>query len=123
MQQELGQHTHDAHNNGRLGSCDDVAHSAERGHQSVEFRADHELNQPGQHQHVKHLANELVEALSEVGQGQAGVREHLAVLVLQEVGEDGQHLLHCLFAGVWILVSAQVGQGPCDVPQKCDWYD
>lgn len=89
-------------------------------YQDIEFWAGHELNQPGQHPHVNHLANALDAALGEVGQSPAGVREHLVVLVLQELGEDGQHLLHRFFAGVRVLVSAQVGQGPCDVPQKCN---
>lgn len=89
-------------------------------YQDIEFRAAHELNQPGQDPRVNHLANALIAAIGEVGQGPAGVRENLAVLVLQEVEEDGQHLLHCFFARVWVLVSAQVGQGPRDVPQKCD---
>lgn len=73
-------------------------------YQDVEFRAGHELNQPGQEPRVNHLADALVAAVGEVGEGPADVRENLVVLVLQEVEEDGQHLLHGFFARV---------RGPC----------
>lgn len=89
-------------------------------YQDVEFRAGHELNQPGQDTSVNHLADALIAAIGEVGQGPAGIREDLAVLVLQEEGKDRQHLLDGFSARVWVFVPAQVGQGPCDVPQKCN---
>lgn len=58
-------------------------------YQDVEFLAGHELNQPGQEARVNHLADVLVAAIGEVGEGPEDVRENLAVLVLQEVEEHG----------------------------------
>lgn len=105
---ELGQHTQDACIDGhlRLEVCsrDNVPHRAERGGQDIEFRAGHELNQPGQEAHVNHLADALAAAIGEVSEGPGDVSENLAVLVLREVEEDGQHLLYGFFARV---------RGPC----------
>lgn len=55
-------------------------------YQDIEFWAGHEINQPGQDSCVDHVANALIAAIGEVGQGPAGIREDLAVFVLQEVG-------------------------------------
>ena len=89
-------------------------------YQDVEFRAAHQLNQPGQDPSVHHLADARIAAIGEVGQGPAGVREDLSVWVPQEVEEGGQHLLHRVVGGVRVLVPAQVGQGPGNVPQEWD---
>lgn len=55
------------------------------------------IDQTGRDPCVHHEADALAAALAEVGQGSVGVRENLAVLEVQEVGEDGPHLLHCFF--------------------------
>ena len=43
---------------------------------------------------------------------------HLLVRVMNELGEGGQALLHHLEGRIGILVAAQVGDGPGDVPQE-----
>jgi len=43
---------------------------------------------------------------------------HLLVCVMNELGEGGQALLHHLEGRIGVLVAAQVGDGPGDVPQE-----
>ena len=69
------------------------------------------------HQNSSYL-NLLVGAVSEVGERPAGVGQHLLVLVLDQLGQDGEALLHHLEGRARVLVAAQVGDGPGHVAEE-----
>ena len=60
----------------------------------------------------------VISAISEVAEGPAGVRQHLLVCVVDELGQGRQALLDCLKGWGRVLVATQVGQGPGHVAQK-----
>ena len=60
----------------------------------------------------------VVGAVSQVAEGPAGVREHLLVRVVEELGQRGKAPLHGVEWRRWVLVATQVGQRPCHVAQK-----
>lgn len=103
----------------------DVGHQR-RGTQGWEFasyhndqlRAAHELHQPWENPCVHDDLDAIVGAIGQVGNCPAGVSDDFLVLVLQEAGEDRQHLPHRIQGWVGVLVPAEVRQSPRDVPQE-----
>ena len=65
---------------------------------------------------VNNFLDFVVCSVSEVGQSPACVCQNFSVAVVQESCKSGQKLPYHLKLGGWVLVPAQVGQGPCNVP-------
>lgn len=72
----------------------------------------------GNHPRVHNLLDLVVGSVRQVRQGPAGVRQHFLVSVADQCCQGRKTLLHHGERRAWILVPAQVGDGPGHVTQE-----
>lgn len=66
---------------------------------------------------LHHHIDAIIGAISQVRDGPACVCQNLPVIMVQKTDQGGQDLLDGLNWGCWVLVTAQVGQGPGQVSE------
>lgn len=80
------------------------------------LEAEH-LHQAGDQTGLDHHLDAVVGAVREVGDGPAGVGEHLRVVVVEQADQGGQDLLHGSQGRGGVLVAAEVRQRPRHVAE------
>mmetsp|Transcript_57278 Transcript_57278/g.161780 ORF Transcript_57278/g.161780 Transcript_57278/m.161780 type:complete len:360 (+) Transcript_57278:719-1798(+) len=96
-------------------ASDDVAHGAQGGRLHEGRRVHQELHESAADAGLDHGRDALVRPVGEVGEGPAGVGEHLHVVGVDEVRERAQRRRHPLEGGRR-LTTAEIREGPCGVP-------
>merc|ERR1712055_619050 len=102
----------------RIIACHNITKSPEGGGHDTDLATVQEGDQAGDDSGIDDALNLLVRPISQVGQSPARIGQDLTVLVLNQLSQAWQALLHNLKWRRRIFVPAKVRNCPCDVSQE-----